>query len=144
MSIFEEFVKGQMDAQEMLNANFAAAEAELANKANKGALEWHDLPLAEGLKKYSACRYCRTQEQEVKVQISVETQEHGDVIAAGTSIATLPEGFRPNEQIHLPATFESRTSSRAAGVLMFKTNGNILLAAAEGEAIYAIYCSGAF
>lgn len=145
MSIFEQFTKGQMDAQEMLNRNFAAVEAQLANKANVGTLEWHDLALTEGLKKYSTCQYCRTQEQIGIIQIAAETEEGADAIAAGTRIAVLPEGFRPHGRVPLPATFESRTSLvRAAGVLILHPNGDIVLGAAADTAVYAIYCSNVF
>ena len=107
MSIFEQFTKGQMDAQEMLNRNFAAVEAQLANKANVGGLI-ENPPLQNGWE------YSQVFASQKSFLYRLDNIVIGEIsvinpadVSMYKNIMVIPAGFRPRNKTFLTATIHS-------------------------------------
>ena len=85
----------------------------------------YDLPLAEGVTEFRACKYWKTQDGVVSLYGEPYLQE--GLTGDNTFIAVLPEGFRPKTVVSVPATYYSLYSGfpRCAGSIIVDTNGAI-------------------
>lgn len=77
----------------------------------------YDLPLAEGMSAVNPCTYRKNQFSEVSVGGSAS-----GTIEVGTTIATLPSGFRPTKTVERPAVY-SVNGAWAAGTIVVTTDG---------------------
>lgn len=72
-----------------------------------------DLPLAEGFVHYNPgtkSTYSKSQDGLVVVHFYCKTSDGADILQ-NTTIATLPEGFRPSANVHIPANVSFNGSS---------------------------------
>ena len=76
-----------------------------------------DLPLAEGVTALQPCTYWKNQFSEVTLGGCTSGS-----VSDGATIATLPEGFRPDHPIERPATFTA-SGNRYAGSVFIDANG---------------------
>ena len=77
----------------------------------------YDLPLADGLSAVNPCTYRKNQFGEVSVGGAAS-----GTIEVGTTIATLPSGFRPTKTVERPAVY-SVNGAWAAGTIVVTTDG---------------------
>lgn len=77
----------------------------------------YDLPLAEGITALQPCTYYKNQFSEVTLGGCTSGS-----VSDGATIATLPEGFRPDHPIERPATFTA-SGNRYAGSVFIDANG---------------------
>lgn len=77
----------------------------------------YDLPLADGITALQPCTYYKNQFSEVTLGGCTS-----GLVSDGVTIATLPEGFRPDHPIERPATFTSN-GNRYAGSVFIAANG---------------------
>lgn len=77
----------------------------------------YDLPLAEGITALQPCTYYKNQFSEVTLGGCTSGS-----VSDGATIATLPEGFRPDHPIERPATFTA-SGNRYAGSVFIAANG---------------------
>lgn len=80
-----------------------------------------DLPLAEGITALQPCTYWKNQFGAVTIG---GTAEKSNGVADLTTIATLPESFRPAKNVERPATL-SGGGSRYAGSVLIGSNGSV-------------------
>ena len=78
-----------------------------------------DLPLADAWTAWKSSHYWKTQESIVTVVISVRSSGSH---ASGSTIGTLPAGFRPASDIEVPATI----GVYSAGTVQIGTSGSII------------------
>lgn len=76
-----------------------------------------DLPLAEGVTALQPCAYWKNQFEEVTIYGCT----YGEV-TEGDTIATLPEGFRPDHPVEWPASFTG-DGSRVSGTVFISESG---------------------
>ena len=76
-----------------------------------------DLPLADGITALQPCTYYKNQFGEVTLGGCASGS-----VSDGATIATLPEGFRPDHPIERPATFTA-SGNRYAGSVFIAANG---------------------
>lgn len=79
--------------------------------------EEYDLPLADGITALQPCTYYKNQFSEVTLGGCTSGS-----VSDGVTIATLPEGFRPDHPIERPATFTAN-GNRYAGSVFITANG---------------------
>lgn len=77
----------------------------------------YDLPLADGITALQPCTYYKNQFGEVTLGGCTS-----GLVSDGVTIATLPEGFRPDHPIERPATFTAN-GNRYAGSVFITANG---------------------
>ena len=77
----------------------------------------YDLPLAEGITALQPCTYYKNQFSEVTLGGCTSGS-----VSDGATIATLPEGFRPDHPVERPATFTAN-GNRYAGSVFIAANG---------------------
>lgn len=77
----------------------------------------YDLPLAEGITALQPCTYYKNQFSEVTLGGCISGS-----VSDGATIATLPEGFRPDHPIERPAAFTA-SGNRYAGSVFIAANG---------------------
>ena len=80
-----------------------------------------DLPLADGITALQPCTYYKNQFSEVTLGGCTSGS-----VSDGATIATLPEGFRPDHLIERPATFTA-SGNRYAGSVFIDTAGIVTL-----------------
>ena len=80
-----------------------------------------DLPLADGFSAAQPCTYWKNQFGAVTIG---GTAEKSNGVADLTTIATLPESFRPAKKVERPATL-SGGGSRYAGSVLIGSNGSV-------------------
>lgn len=80
-----------------------------------------DLPLADGFSAAQPCTYWKNQFGAVTIG---GTAEKSNGVADLTTIATLPESFRPAKNVERPATL-SGGGSRYAGSVLIGSNGSV-------------------
>ena len=89
--------------------------------------EVHELPLASDCIATEACYYYRTQENICHVKFAV-THSSGTIPPGNFLVATLPEGFRPKENIWRPAFgLTNRTLADAFANAHICTDGKIII-----------------
>ncbi len=76
-----------------------------------------DLPLAEGITALQPCTYWKNQFEEVTIYGCT----YGEV-TEGDTIATLPEGFRPDHPVEWPASFTG-DAGRVSGTVFISESG---------------------
>ena len=92
------------------------------------------LPLADGITALQPCTYWKNQFSEV----TLGGYTSGSV-SDGATIATLPEGFRPDHPVERPATFTAN-GNRYAGSVFITANGivSIHTPAAATNVVFAV------
>ena len=80
-----------------------------------------DLPLAEGVTALQPCTYWKNQFGEVTIGGCTS-----GAVSDGSTIATLPEGYRPSRYVERPATF-TEGGSRFAGSVFIDTAGIVTI-----------------
>lgn len=89
--------------------------------------EVHELPLASDCIATEVCYYYRTQENICHVKFAV-THSSGTIPPGNFLVATLPEGFRPKENIWRPAFgLTNRTLADAFANAHICTDGKIII-----------------
>lgn len=89
--------------------------------------EVHELPLASDCIATEGCYYYRTQENICHVKFAV-THSSGTIPPGNFLVATLPEGFRPKENIWRPAFgLTNRTLADAFANAHICTDGKIII-----------------
>ena len=89
--------------------------------------EVHELPLASDCIATEVCYYYRTQENICHVKFAV-THSSGTIPPGNFLVATLPEGFRPKENIWRPAFgLTNRTLADAFANAQIYTDGRIII-----------------
>lgn len=80
-----------------------------------------NLPLAEGITALQPCTYWKNQFGEVTIGGCAS-----GAVSDGSTIATLPEGYRPSRDVERPATF-TEGGSRFAGSVFIDTAGIVTI-----------------
>lgn len=80
-----------------------------------------NLPLAEGITALQPCTYWKNQFGEVTIGGCTS-----GAVSDGSTIATLPEGYRPSHYVERPATF-TEGGSRFAGSVFIDTAGIVTI-----------------
>jgi len=109
--------------------NGDAFHLQLANKANKERPNEYGIPFASGFAPRAGRpnKYCITQEKVVHGTLSCEKTD-GTSISAGTTIATLPVGFRPAIGLYIPAVLhDANVTVSYSGYIYIGIDGIILL-----------------
>ena len=92
-----------------------------------------DLPLAEGFVHYNPgtkSTYSKSQDGLVVVHFYCKTSDGADILQ-NTTIATLPEGFRPSANVHIPANVSfdgSSVHSQDVATVVVGGNGRVWIA----------------
>lgn len=92
-----------------------------------------DLPLAEGFVHYNPgtkSTYSKSQDGLVVVHFYCKTSDGADILQ-NTTIATLPEGFRPSANVHIPANVSfdgSSVYSQDVATVVVGGNGRVWIA----------------
>lgn len=106
--------KGDVSLRPGINGKAKVADTEIATVTPP---EEYDLPLVDGITAVQPCTYYKNQFSEVTLGGCTSGS-----VSDGATIATLPEGFRPDHPIERPATFTAN-GNRYAGSVFITANG---------------------
>lgn len=99
----------------------AAQGGRIARIATATPPQEYDLPIAVGWNVISSAKYCKTQENVVLINCSIEHQTTPQNI----TITTLPIGFHPKFNINIPCQIMASNGDRYCGDISIGTDGVI-------------------